>query len=124
MCTEKIHYRSDIPIKIFPTVKSNKPIISRRHFIKEPSCSFEGDTTCRRVITSNDIHEPCLSSCKPQLLLLIFSSHHDALEIASNKISQPELLLCFLWKTIKWCQNLRTQHLLQEGTCWSYKTTY
>ena len=67
-------------------------------------------TTCRRVITSNDIHEPCLSSCKPQLLLLIFSSHHDALEIASNKISQPELLLCFLWKTIKWCQNPRTQH--------------
>ena len=41
-------------------------------------------------------------------LLIIFSSHHDALEIASNKISQPELLLCFLWETIKWCQNLRT----------------
>ena len=35
-------------IKIFPTaitVKSNKPIISRRHFIREPSCSFEGDVT-------------------------------------------------------------------------------
>ena len=41
-------------------------------------------------------------------LLIIFSSHHDALEIASNKISRPELLLCFLWKAIKWCQNLRT----------------
>ena len=34
-------------------------------------------------------------------LLIIFSSHHDALEITSNKISQPELLLCFLWKAIK-----------------------
>ena len=35
-------------IKIFPTaitVKSNKPIISRRHYLLEPSCSFEGDVT-------------------------------------------------------------------------------
>ena len=34
--------------KIFPTaitVKSDKPLISRRHFISEPSCSFEGDVT-------------------------------------------------------------------------------
>ena len=34
--------------KIFPTaitVKSNKPIISRRHYLLETSCSFEGDVT-------------------------------------------------------------------------------
>ena len=35
--------------KIFPTaIKSNKPIISRRHYLlesKEASCSFEGDVT-------------------------------------------------------------------------------
>ena len=27
------------------TVKSNRQLISRRHFIREPSCSFEGDVT-------------------------------------------------------------------------------
>ena len=32
--------------KIFPTaIKSNKPIISWRHYLLEPSCSFEGDVT-------------------------------------------------------------------------------
>ena len=29
---------------------------------------FYVTTTCRRVITSNDIHEPCLSSCRPQII--------------------------------------------------------
>ena len=42
------------------TLNSNKLLLAGNNYMTR--------TTCRRVITSNDIHEPCLSSCRPQII--------------------------------------------------------
>ena len=36
--------------------ESNRQLISRRHFIKEPSCSFEGDMTTDSNMHINKFH--------------------------------------------------------------------
>ena len=104
------------------TVKSNKPLISRRHFIKEPSCSFEGDVTTDHwilIIRSHgslplfDFHVQSLSVGKYYTSLLkshictnyccinkeINILHYDANELnvfdISWNLSWPLLRLCY-----------------------------
>ena len=61
-------------------------------------------------------------------LLIIFSSHHDALEITSliNISTQTRNAVCVInGRHLMVSEPTNPAALLQqEGTCWSYKTTY
>ena len=96
-------------IRYFPliTVKSDKPLISRRHFIREPSCSFEGDVTTDHwiliIIKSHGSFVSCPVIIRREILYSL--SRHDSLFIFAAK---------FVWKYKKnW----------KEDSCTLYNTT-
>ena len=90
-------------------------------------------TTSRRVKSSNEcsmshvlliFHEPCVSIVNPKLLI-IFSSLHDALEIASLiNISTRNAVCVIIGRHLMVSEFTNPAPFQQEETCWSYKTTY
>ena len=101
--------------KIFPTaIKSNKPIISRRHFIKEPSCSI--------ISRRHFIKEPSCSfegDVTTDHWILIIRSHGSLLfRFHVQSLSVGKYYSGGVYPSMHWTEGCVSQHALgRRGIC-------